>query len=225
VALLSGVLGTLFFTTALLQIAYIPFSVVFLVQKLQPVFTVIAARIVLSEPITRRYATWAGVALAAAYFVTFPNGVVDFATGQGQVTAAALAFLAAVSWGISTAFSRYVLLHHPYTVVTGLRFVLTVPIALLFVAGLGDASSLASITPGQLLTLTLIAVSTGMVAIWIYYRGLRTTEARVSTIVELAFPMTAVLIDYAVYGTRLEATQLIAAAVLLFAMYRVSVRS
>ena len=34
--LLSGVLGTLWFTTALLQVNFIPFSVVFLLQKLQP---------------------------------------------------------------------------------------------------------------------------------------------------------------------------------------------
>src|SRR3989344_6677472 len=38
VAILSGLLGTLWFTTALLQVHFISFSVVFLLQKLQPIF-------------------------------------------------------------------------------------------------------------------------------------------------------------------------------------------
>src|SRR3989344_2210017 len=49
VALLSGVLGTLFFTTALLKVNFIPFSVVFLIQKLQPIFAVGMAWVVLGE--------------------------------------------------------------------------------------------------------------------------------------------------------------------------------
>src|SRR3989338_5061940 len=49
VALFSGVLGTLFFTTALLQVNFIQFSVVFLIQKLQPLFAVLAAYVVLKE--------------------------------------------------------------------------------------------------------------------------------------------------------------------------------
>ena len=61
-----------------------------------------------------------------------------------------------------------------------------------------------------------------MLALWIYYRGLKTTPVRVSAIVELAFPMTAVLIDYFLYGTTLAFTQYLAAIILLFAMYKVS---
>ena len=44
VALLSGLLGTLWFTTALLQTMFISFSVVFLIQKLQPIFAMTTAR-------------------------------------------------------------------------------------------------------------------------------------------------------------------------------------
>ena len=41
VAFLSGVLGTLFFTTALLKVNFIQFSVVLLLQKLQPIFAIL----------------------------------------------------------------------------------------------------------------------------------------------------------------------------------------
>src|SRR3989344_6733572 len=65
VAIFSGVLGTLFFTAALLQVNFIQFSVVFLLQKLQPVFATLAAWLLLKETITKRYLLWAALALIA----------------------------------------------------------------------------------------------------------------------------------------------------------------
>lgn len=221
VALLSGVLGTLFFTTALLKVNFIPFSVVFLIQKLQPIFAVAMAWIVLREAPGIRYWPWAVLALVAGYFVTFPMGIVNFSTGGAEIIAALFAFAAAVCWGSSTALSRYALFGHSHTLITGIRFLLTVPIALVFVYALGASQSLTTVTPLQFGYLALIALSTGMFALWIYYRGLRTTPVRVSAIVELAFPMTAIVIDYFLYGVALHGSQYVAAAVLLFAMYRV----
>lgn len=220
IALFSGVLGTLFFTSALLAVSFIPFSVVFLLQKLQPIFAISTAALVLKERVSGHYLTWALVALIAGYFMTFPEGV-QFAQ-EGNVTAALLAFGAAVVWGSSTAFSRFALLGHDTTFITGLRFLFTVPFALLFMLALGAAPSLAAVTVPQLGVLGVIALSTGMLALWIYYRGLKHTPASVSTIVELAFPATAIAIDFFLYDTLLMPVQYFAAAVLLFAMYQVS---
>jgi len=222
VSLLSGVLGTLFFTTALLKINFISFSVVFLVQKLQPIFTFATAAVVLKERVSPAHFGWGAIALVAGYFVTFPGGVVNLGEGGAYVSAALFALLAAVAWGSSTAFSRYTLMGHSNTLVTGLRFLITAPIALIFLFALGAGPTLAAVTVPQILTLVLIALSTGMVALWIYYRGLKKTPASVSAIIELAFPLTAVLIDYFLYDTVLQWGQYAAAAVLLFAMYRVS---
>lgn len=222
VALFSGVLGTLFFTAALLQVHFIPFSVVFLVQKLQPIFAMGMGAVLLHEYPRRQYWPWAGLALIAGYFVTFPFGVVNVEEGGGYVLAALYAFLAAVLWGSSTAFSRYTLLNHSNTLITGLRFLLTVPIALLCVVILGATPSLIEVTWVQLGALLLIAISTGMAALWIYYRGLRTTPVYVSALVELAFPVTAVLIDYFLYDTLLTWGQYVAGLILFFAVYKVS---
>ena len=222
VAALSGVAGTLFFTTALLKIQFIPFSVVFLVQKLQPIFTVFTAALVLRERISLTYLLWAGLALISGYFVTFPGGIVNFGEGGAYVTAALYAFLAAVAWGSSTAFSRFMLLNHSNTFITGLRFLITVPIAFAVALLLGAAGSFTSITLSQVGILVAIAFSTGMLALWIYYRGLKSTPASVSAIVELAFPVTAVFIDYILYDTTLTWGQYAAAAVLLFAAYKVA---
>jgi drug/metabolite transporter (DMT)-like permease len=222
VSLLSGVLGTLFFTAALLSVGFIAFSVVFLIQKLQPIFAVLTASFVLREKPSKAYFVYACIALVAGYFVTFPNGVVNVDDGGKTATAAFLALLAAVAWGSSTAFSRYALLSHSHTFITGLRFLCTTLFAGVLLVLLGSAPSLALVGGDHLLTLAFIALSTGMLALWVYYKGLKSTPASVAAIVELAFPLTAVLIDYALYGTVLLFSQYLAAAILLFAMYNVA---
>lgn len=222
VALLSGVLGTLFFTTALLKVGFISFSVVLLLQKLQPLFAVIVGWLVLGEKVSRGYIGWALLALLAGYFVTFPFGVVNMTDGGAHVGAALFAILAAGCWGGSTAFSRLTLLNHSPLFVTGMRFLLTVPIALALVFVLGAASSLGTVTDMQYATLALIALSTGMVALFIYYKGLQTTPVAIAAIMELAYPVVAVGADYFLYGTVLAWSQYLAALVLLFAMYKVS---
>jgi len=222
ISLFSGVLGTIFFTTALLQVNFIQFSIVFLIQKLQPIFATTTAWLLLKERITKRYVLWAALALGAGYFVTFPGGVVNFGEGGAYVWAALYALMAAILWGSATAFSRYVLLGHSNTFITGLRFLLTVPIALFFVFAFGAAPSLTQVSASQLGTLVLIALSTGMAALWLYYRGLKHTRASITTIIELTFPMVAILIDYFVYDSILAGSQYIAAAVLMYAMYKVA---
>ena len=222
VALFSSLLGTLWFTTALLMTNYISFSVVFLLQKLQPLFAVITARIVLKEKITKKYALWAALALTAAYFITFPKGVVNLNTGDKTIIAALFALGSAVAWGSTTAFSRYTLLKHNDTFITGLRFWITTLLALGAVFIFGQQSHLMTVTWPQFGQFMFIALSTGMVALLIYYKGLKTTPVRVSTILELAFPFLAVLIDVVFYKTIISPVQIIAALVLLYAMYQVS---
>jgi len=94
-------------------------------------------------------------------------------------------------------------------------------VALLVVLLLQDAPALALPTESHIAKLFIIALSTGMVALWIYYRGLKHTEAKVATILELTFPVAAAVIDIA-RGNPLALSQYLAATVLLYAMYRVS---
>ncbi len=221
VSLLSGVLGTLFFTTALLSTGFISFSVVYLLQKLQPLFAITTARIFLKEKLDKQYAIWAALALASAYYVTFPGGVVNFATGAGTVTAALFALGAAIVWGSSTTFSKIALNTVPATLTTGLRFFFTTLMAFAGVFILGKGLSIGALVPTQAFTLVVIALTTGMVALWIYYRGLRNTPVSVSTILELFYPLIAVGLDIVLYKNTLQASQYIAAAILVYAMYRV----
>lgn len=222
VSLLSSVLGTLWFTYAIVATNYISFSVVFLLQKLQPIFAIAGAAMILREKIDRRYIGWAALAIAAAYFVTFPAGRVNFATGSGTLVAAGLAVLAAFAWGFTTPFSRYVLINHKSTAVTGWRFLLAIIFAGILVPFLGQTAALNAVTYNQMLRVLAIALTTGMVALWIYYYGLRFTEAKVSTVLELASPLAAIVIDIFLYHNFLAPSQYLAALVLVYATWRIA---
>jgi drug/metabolite transporter (DMT)-like permease len=222
VSLFSSLLGTLWFTTALLMTNYISFSVVFLIQKLQPIFAIGTAKVVLKEKLHKQYLLWAPLALIAAYFITFPKGIVNLQTGDKTVIAALYALGAAVAWGSTTAFSRFTLLKHDERFITGLRFSITTVLAFAAVFLMKSQSSLLKVSPFQLSQFVFIALSTGMGALLIYYRGLKFTPVHVSTILELAFPLLAVCIDMVLYKTVLAPVQIIAALVLLFSMYQIS---
>jgi drug/metabolite transporter (DMT)-like permease len=70
--------------------------------------------------------------------------------------------------------------------------------------------------------LLLIAVSTGMVALLIYYKGLAKTPVHISTILELTFPFIAIILDFFVNHTILSFTQWVAAVVLVFSIYKIA---
>jgi len=222
IAMFSGVLGTLWFTTALLKTNFISFSVVYLIQKLQPIFAISAASIFLKEKVSKSYIKWAVLALLAAYFVTFKNGIINFSTGSGTIIAALYALGAAFAWGSSTVFSKIALIKRPSNYVAGLRFLFTSILAFGMVFIMGQQKSLSAPTISQLGRFLLIAVSTGMVSVAIYYRGLKKVPANVSTILELVYPLLAVFIDATLYKSFLAPTQYLAGGVLLFAIYKIS---
>ena len=72
------------------------------------------------------------------------------------------------------------------------------------------------------LYLGAIAFSTGLVAMYIYYRGLKSVPVHVSAILELTWPIVAVIVDYSIYGTRFTGVQYFAMAVLVVSMYMVT---
>lgn len=222
VALFSGALGTIFYTAALGKINYSQYSVVVLLQQLQPIWAISAAAILLKEKITKKFFIWAAVALVAAYFVTFKDLTVNFATGSGTAMAGLLAIGAGFMWGSSTAISKYALQRVSFLTITMLRFLLTPIFALGFVISMGQSGTLVTLTVPQWQSLVLITCSTGLVALGLYYYGLQRTKARITTICELVWPASAVLIDYFYFHKGLSITQFVGIAVLLFAIYQVT---
>jgi drug/metabolite transporter (DMT)-like permease len=223
IAVLSGLFGTLWFTTALGKVHFISISVVFLLQKLQPIFAISTASIFLKEKFDNRYIKWALLAVLSAYFVTFPNGLVNFKTGEGTIVAALYALGAAFAWGSSTTFSKMLLGKVDFKVSTFYRFLFTLIFALPLVLIFGqNGGALAIPTLSQFSLLVLIAISTGMVALLIYYKGLAKTPVHISTILELTFPFVAILLDFIVNHTVLSVLQWLVAIILVFSIYQIA---
>lgn len=222
VSLFSGALGTIFYTAALGKVSYIQFSVVVLLQQLQPIWAISAAALLLKERITKSFLIWAVVALIAAYFITFKDLTIDLSTGSGTAIAGALALGAGVLWGSSTAISKYVLNKVSFLTATALRFLLAPIFAFMFIASTNQVPALFTLNQSQWISLLLITFSTGMVALVIYYYGLKKTPARVTTICELVFPASAIFIDYFYFQKGLSLTQILGVALLALAIYKVT---
>lgn len=222
VALFSGALGTIFYTAALGKVSYIQYSVVVLLQQLQPIWAILAAAILLKEKITKKFIFWAILALVAAYFISFKDLKVNFQSGAGTAIAAGFALMAGMLWGSSTAISKYVLNKVSFLTATALRFLLAPVFAFGFIVSLGQTSSLTAINSSQLTTLLLIAFSTGLVALAIYYYGLKKTPARITTICELVWPASAIFIDYVYFHNGLSYTQILGVVLLLIAIHQVA---
>jgi len=225
VSFLSGAVGTILYTAALGKIQYIPFSVVVLLQQLNPIFAIVASALLLKEPLTRRFFALSAVALVAAYFVTFPEYAVNFSTGTGTVVAALFAVGAAAAWGVSTAFSKYALKDTSSIHITALRFGFTPIFALIFVVLSGSTASLGQITFNQFMYLVAITFSTGLVALIIYYFGLKRVLASRAAILELAWPASAVVVGWIWLDQGLTTSQAIAAVILTGAIIQIAKES
>jgi DME family drug/metabolite transporter len=218
VSFLSGAVGTIAYTAALGRTQFIPFSVVVLLQQLNPIFAVTAAAVLLKEPLTKRFYMLSGIALVAAYFLWLPGGKINFATGSGTLIGGLLAIAAAAAWGTSTAFSKYALKGTSSLHVTSLRFGITPLFALLFVFFSGD-HKLVALTGDQFKYLLAITFSTGMVALMIYYWGLKRVLASRAAILELAWPASAVVVGWIWQHQGLTWSQGVAAIVLTGSIY------
>lgn len=222
VSLFSGALGTIFYTSALAQVNYIQFSVVVLLQQLQPIWAISMAALLLKEKISKRFIIWAILAIVASYFVTFKDLRVNITPGNGTLIAALLALLAGVMWGSTTSFSKIVLKKVSHNTATYLRFIFAPVFAFIFIVLFGQIGSIGKIGLPQWGTLLAITLSTGMVALLIYYYGLKKTEGKVSAICELVWPASAIVIDYVYFKNTLSVTQILGTIVVLFSIYKVT---
>ena len=222
VALLGGAIGTMAITKALFYVNFVNLSVVILLQKLQPVFAITLAGVFLKEKLPGQFFLWAVLAIIGAYFMTFGSNLPDFTTGDKTTIAALFALIAALAFSSSTVLSKRALRNVSFEMGTYLRFLFSALIMLVLVASLGDISSITEITTKQIIIFLIIAFTTGGAAIFLYYFGLKRIAASIAAICELAFPLTAVLLEYFLRGNILDAVQWMGAGVLLLSILKVS---
>lgn len=222
IALFGGALGTLAIVKALFLVEFKALTVVALLQKLQPVFAVLLARILLKERFGKNFLLWAAVALGASYLLTFEFNRPEFALGGKMLPAALYAIFAAFSFGSATVFGKRVLNKVPFQTALFFRYGLTSLVMLAIVLANGKIAQFSQTTPMNWAFFAIIGATTGSGAILLYYYGLRYITANVSTICELCFVVSSILFDFLFNGHFLSPIRWISSGVMLLAIYMIT---
>jgi drug/metabolite transporter (DMT)-like permease len=183
-------------------------------QKLQPLFAVLLAVVLLGEQLRRRFWLFAGPAVVGAWLLAFPDPLEVDVT---SVEAALLAVGAAALWAAGTVLGRRVAAELSPTEVTALRFGFGLLAMLVVVTAKGDWTSLQSqaLSLRALVLVVLLALVPGLLALRLYYQGLQRTPASRATLAELAFPVTAAVVGVLVLDRTVSASQWLGFAVVL----------
>ena len=190
-------------------------SVVVLLQKTQPVFAVLLARLFLGEKPKAWFWLCLAPALAGAALVSVP----DLKTGVQLDTQARLSIPAALGaaclWGSSTVFGRYVVLRLPALKLTGLRLMTALPVLTVLFVIQPPARRALPVRASSIALLVAMALVSSLAGLILYYRGLRETRASVASVAEAAFPLTAVILNWLALGIGLAPVQLAGASLLV----------
>jgi len=197
-------------------------SVVILLQKLQPLFAITLASVLLKEKITPRFVGLAMIAVVGAYLLAFGLTSPDFGSGDHTARAALLALIAAAAFGSATVFGKQLLGSLDFADATFGRYGMTTAMALGFILVSGTGLPFHEVTLRGWIIVLIISITTGSGAIFLYYFGLTRVKASVAAICELCLPLSAVLFDYLVNGSVLGPWQWIGAVLLIGAILRIT---
>lgn len=172
-----------------------------ILQKLQPLVAMALAAVLLGERLRPRFLLFAAPALIGAWLLSFAD---PLDVQVGDVQAAALAVGAAVLWAGGTVLGRMVDGHIGPRHTLVLRFAFGLPAAAVIVAVTGSGWTMPLDRAPSLLLLALIP---GLLALTLYYIGLRHTAASRATLAELMFPVTAAVVGVALLDATLTPTR------------------
>ncbi len=159
------------------------------VQHLQPLFAIAGAVLILGEKVRSRFAYFAVPAILGVWLLAFPNPVDVTVARVGVVL---LALGAAVLWAGGTVLGRMVAIDLRPVELTTLRFCFGLPAAAAIVALTGNSFWVPGV--GGSIAVVELALVPGLLAMVLYYVGLRRTAASRATLAELAYPLTGAIV-------------------------------
>lgn len=222
IAFFGGALGTLSIVKALFLVNFQHLTVVTLLQKLQPVFAVILASILLKERVGKKFILYGVIALIGGYFLTFQNTLPSMSS-PNIIKGSLYAILAAFSFGISTVLGKKALSNCEFRTAVYTRYLFTTIIMGIIIIINGNfVEHLYKTTPKHWLIFTIIGMISGTTAIYLYYKGLRFIKASIATMCELSFPISAIIFDFIFNKKMLSPVQFISAGVMIYAIYMIN---
>jgi drug/metabolite transporter, DME family len=202
----ASAVATILFTEALFHGDFVTPVVI---QKLQPLVAVAGAAVLLGERARPRFAWFILPALLGFWLVNQPHPLEPTAKGLVPIVEATAA---AVMWALGTVLGRYVSRDLEFQHIVSLRFffgLVASAIALPVMGAKAYAGAHDSLWIGYL------AVVTGLLALSLYYVGLKKTPAMLSSIAELTYPAIAVVAGIYAYNSHLRWTQWLGVIVII----------
>ncbi len=204
---------------------YVNPSVAIVLQKLQPFIAIGLAATLLKEKMPKRFWLWALIAILGAYVISFPHFTPQMYQGETwnpNILGVLCALAAALLWGASTVFGKYVLNKVSFKAMTGLRF--ATGFLFLFVLNLstGSFSQIKIATSKDWLFLVIVSLVSGALSLLVYYRGLQFTKASIATLAELGFVFASLVINAIFLDAHLVWMQFVGIGILLFAVLKLA---
>ena len=109
-----------------------------------------------------------------------------------------------------------------FTTVTSLRLFITASVTLFVLVATGQYETVSYIKFDHWKYIILIVISTGSLALFIYYYGLNNLPASHVTLYELFWPLSAVTMDWFIYGNIMSGMQWVGTLLLLGAIIQLS---
>jgi drug/metabolite transporter (DMT)-like permease len=202
----ASAIATILFTQALFHGDFIT---VVVLQKSQPLIAVAGAWLVLGEQPRPRFAWFLLPALAGFWLVNQAHPLAPTAKGLVPIVEATAA---AVLWALGTVLGRYLSRELEFQHIVSLRFFFGLVGSAIALPVLGTKAYAGA---HDSLWIAYLAVVTGLVALSLYYVGLKRTPAMLSSIAELTYPAIAVIAGIYAYNSHLRWTQWIGVAVII----------
>jgi drug/metabolite transporter (DMT)-like permease len=221
---LMAFFGTTIGTTLLyVAIDSLDLSVASVVGKLQPIFSIVIARIALGERMTAKQLLWSVVAVFGAYLVSIPDPLSLFSTSNTTFWGLLAALVSSLGWAISGVIGRR-LTTAPSPPSPGQITFFRYLLGSFFILPLMEPNALASaqiqwsygipLIP----TIIFLAIVTTAVPTWCFYKGLSTVSAGYASILELSSPLTAVLLGVVFLREDLSITQIMGVVTVIAAI-------
>lgn len=220
---IGSAVGTIFFTSSL---SHLNLSVANVLLNLQPVVSVVLARLFLGEKVAKGFGGWALVAVLAGIAISidhFDSGAFHLQSLKGLLLVGGTI----LSWGAATVAGRGLMVKVPLGVAVPARFFVG-SIGCLAVLWYNNHVELAKsqmhlmsnhVVIKEYLWLLLVA---GLTPLFFYFYGLKHTSATAGAFCEMSQTIAALAVTWIVMGQALLLHQIIASLFLAIAVTRVN---
>ncbi len=191
------------------------YSIPILIQKIKPLVSIFLAVLFLKEKLHRKYYFLAPIAILGSLMVGLGGGH-DWSLQSLDFKVILFSLVAAALWGAGTIFDRYTSLRFSFSLVTSFRYLLAT-FAMIFCLPLvyGEWSNLQLHFANDIWLFIGMAFLSGLLPLFIYYQGMKVTRASVACLLELAYPLTAVLLNWIFLGSILNSVQIVGALLIV----------